>query len=394
MSDSDITFDQQKVFEAIQKYYEGKSVEKISLTRVTGIGGLSSDMHYLKATIDGNEASFIVKSTKVADQVNGKSLGKAREALFYSNLYKDLENYGLACISVLYSEGDIDKCIRVILMEDISSHSVQSGYLFGKHSPHNFDKDLESILAKCPKVPTQKEAAISAYLMALKFHKFYWNDSSIFSKHYLKASDWYSGLGEDLWNDSHNLCVNCWKDIKIKIANNEYSYSWDPEFVEILDSSLGRINWNEYQKEIKSKPFTVIHGDFHPANIMWSWGKKSEGETIILDWEQVGIGFAGQDLGQYLISHVEPSLSNEIEKDLLDAYYKELIENRPDIGDSYSFENLYRDFVEGGSRRFIWLLIIIVYYFPSQFSKYFHDQVYSFCKDHQITKDNVGMPLV
>lgn len=54
-----------------------------------------------------------------------------------------------------------------------------------------------------------------------------------------------------------------------------------------------------------------------------------------LDWEMVGLGSGPQEVAQYVISHMEPSTRRECEKELLDAYYDQLIEGGVDSS-SYS----------------------------------------------------------
>lgn len=374
------------------KLYNTKDFE-LKLSSLAGSGGLSSEMNRLSIKLPLKELSYVVKSTKPNDMVNGKFLGKAREALFYKDLYSQLKEEGLATVDIIYSVGDMEKCDKIIIMEDLTDFAIQSGYLYNNHSPHNWNKDLNSIISKSPFKPTIYESILSAWLMAAKFHRHYWNSKTLIEYDYLKGSSWYQGKDKDVWYESQNMVKNCWTEIKENIKNNKSNFEWNKDLIEIVEASISKIDWDDYQREIKFKPFTLIHGDFHPANLLWSWKNFVRGETIILDWEQVGIGIAGQDLGQFMISHVEPSIWRDKENDLLEKYYSELTENRKDIEDTYSKKDLYFDYINGGSRRFIWLLILLVYYFPKEMSKYFHDQVLAFCFDHSINKENVGMPL-
>ena len=58
----------------------------------------------------------------------------------------------------------------------------------------------------------------------------------------------------------------------------------------------------------------------HPPN---------EGENLPASFqENVGIGSGPQELGQFLISHMDPTLRKEVERELVEHYYQELLRTR------------------------------------------------------------------
>lgn len=386
------------IIDNIYNQDKSKIIEILKLDPLSNIGGLSSFIFRLQIKInDKSDESYkiinmIGKSTKETDLVNGKFLGKAREGLFFSDLYKEID---IPKLNIYYSEGDMENCYKLILMEDLSESSYQGGYLFGKHSPHNWDKDIESITIKDDNKPSLYQSAKIAFETIAMFHKKYWNNAIKLNKSYLKGSEWYQNKGKESWEQSQNMVKDCWIEIKQKIIMNQYYFKWSKSFIDIIDSSINKINWDNYQKEINSKAFTLIHGDFHPANTLWKYEsiENYNGYFIILDYEVVGIGNPAQDLGQFLISHINSKERLPIENDLLEAYYKKLIENT-NIDKEYSFQELKNDYIDFSSRRWIWLFIIITYYYNSNQSwiEYFYNQLNDFFNDHKINEINVNMP--
>lgn len=41
-------------------------------------------------------------------------------------------------------------------------------------------------------------------------------------------------------------------------------------------------------------------------------------KLLLLDWENVGIGSGPQEIGQYLISHMDPSLRAQVEREVVE----------------------------------------------------------------------------
>ena len=68
----------------------------------------------------------------------------------------------------------------------------------------------------------------------------------------------------------------------------------------------------------------MVHGDYHPANQLID-PTSEEVKITSLDWDMVGLGSGPQEVGQYVISHMEPHIRRSCEKELLDAYYAQLV---------------------------------------------------------------------
>ena len=82
---------------------------------------------------------------------------------------------------------------------------------------------------------------------------------------------------------------------------------------------------------------TLIHGDFRPDNLMIS----PDGTHIsTLDWQTVGLGFGGRDVGYFLGLGIETRLRREHERDLVRAYHESLTSH----GANVAFDECMTDY--------------------------------------------------
>eukprot|EP00974_Lingulodinium_polyedra_P033764 3246469-Lingulodinium_polyedra.AAC.1 len=64
-----------------------------------------------------------------------------------------------------------------------------------------------------------------------------------------------------------------------------------------MNQAMASISWERYQEQMKTKPWTLVHGDHHPANIMWIVGDDEDGDyPLLVDFEVVGLGSGPQDI--------------------------------------------------------------------------------------------------
>jgi hypothetical protein len=99
-----------------------------------------------------------------------------------------------------------------------------------------------------------------------------------------------------------------------------------------------------------------------------------------------------QDLGQYVLSNMDPSERRACERELVEAYYKELIRDGVDDTDNL-WEYCWKEYTVGGVERWLWFLI----YFAAQptmtdWAQFFHNQIASFMEDHKLTADDITQP--
>ena len=68
--------------------------------------------------------------------------------------------------------------------------------------------------------------------------------------------------------------------------------------------------------------FTLIHGDYRPDNLMFT----PDGSVVTtLDWQTLGLGLAGRDIGYFLATSLEPEARRAHERELVAAYYETLM---------------------------------------------------------------------
>jgi hypothetical protein len=187
-----------------------------------------------------------------------------------------------------------------------------------------------------------------------------------------------------------------------------------------------------FRAELASRPLTLSHGDFHPANMMIKLPPtaatasaattvtsaatattataataatsadattnttREKASIVMLDFEQIGVGSGPQDLGQYLISHATPADRQLIEVcgGPIDCYYEKLCSLNGNVAATMTKEQCRQEYVEGGLGRWLWFLPVLNSMCPPKMTQYFHDQVLAFLNDHGITSANVPMPRV
>jgi hypothetical protein len=145
----------------------------------------------------------------------------------------------------------------------------------------------------------------------------------------------------------------------------------------------------------------------HPANMLWtppsppppsrpvadgaSAAVPPPARLVLLDWEVVGLGSGPQELGQFAISHWEPSARRAGEAAFVRRYHDGLL--RLGVRD-YPWEACWAEYVAGGVGRWVWLLAVMSDMCPDAALQYFADQLAAFIRDHGVTVASVGMPRV
>lgn len=344
---------------------------------------------------------FIFKLAPEATLERNKNLGNAREAIFYEKLADSFRKANIPTARVIYTEGNMDTGVRSLVMDDLGVIGIQSGHLFGKGTPLNWQVDIAASVARLPTPRTAFEVAARSFVEAAKMHRLFWQDESVLNIPWLRGSDWVRGEGKESWETAQKTAVDYWKTTREKIDNGTCKVNWDSNLLECIEQALKNIDWDAYQEGLKSRPWTLVHGDFHPGNIMWIFAdeEKEEDYPLMLDWEMVGLGSGPQEIAQYLISHMPPADRKRDEDALLHIYYNALVDpanagNASLTAESYSYEDCKKQFAEGGAQRWIWFLPLLSSMCPDMMTQYFQDQVSAFLVDHDLTKDNIGCPRV
>ena len=344
--------------------------------------------------------TLILKQIPPSGKPLAKRLGLAREALFYNELAPRVSSSvtndnNHITPKTYFSWGNMETGEKMVLMEDLSADMIDSGVLFGPGNPNNWSRDLPAMIqASFPKPdtlppPTAAQVTKNTFMAIAKVHAHFWNNHTLFCKEdsWLRGSDWIQGQGQASWEASQSIIQDIWKRPAVQ---ERVQTQWDPIVKSIIEASMKQISWGHYLKCLSErKHFTLVHGDFWPGNIMIS--TKDPDQIQIIDWEMVGLGSGPQDLGQYVLSNMEPSERRACEHDILREYYNELTR----LGvENWSWEECWKEYRLGGLERWIWFLV----YFNGQegplldWAKFFHDQVAAFVKDHDIKPEEIGPP--
>ena len=81
---------------------------------------------------------------------------------------------------------------------------------------------------------------------------------------------------------------------------------------------------------------TLIHGDFRPDNLMIA---PSGSPITTLDWQTIGLGFAGRDLGYFLGLGLETELRRAHERELVATYHEALAAHGVEISLEQCFDD-------------------------------------------------------
>ncbi|GMH38607.1 hypothetical protein BSKO_06491 [Bryopsis sp. KO-2023] len=369
----------------------GTTVTSVSIEPYLNAGGLTSSMKKVSLTGEGDQPlkTLVLKTILKGEKLGvSKGMGLAREALFYNHFGSELSD-DFSLPNVLHAWGDVQTGAKVLLMEDLS-FTTQSGYFFGPGSPLNAGKDLDKIVAEAGG-PTAEEIARLAFISGARLHAKHWNQTQdLVSIPWLMRADWFRGEGREGFEAYQSRAADYWKQIREKIKSDQTGVKWDANLVDIMDASMSKISWERFQEERVapgSFPVTLVHGDFHPANMMFSntGGKQ---QLYVLDWEVVGIGSGPQDIGQYMISHASPDFRRSCEEKLLREYHSELTSQ----GVELTWEACKAEYVLGGAEKWFWMLAYLAGSFPDGMAQYFQDQVAAFVNDHNLTPAMVSQP--
>eukprot|EP01125_Pyxidicula_operculata_P004061 TRINITY_DN1578_c0_g1_i1.p1 TRINITY_DN1578_c0_g1~~TRINITY_DN1578_c0_g1_i1.p1 ORF type:complete len:417 (+),score=97.55 TRINITY_DN1578_c0_g1_i1:23-1252(+) len=409
MSTSEVPTDLNWLIPYLKLSQEDAQAVQLRLEPFEAAGGLTAAMMFLSVDVPGKTGypkRYIYKTTPKHRWEVIQPLGTPREAFFYNEfaqqLFSSSDNFSLP--RVLYAKGVMETGEKILVMEDLSSGGVQSGYFFGPGSPLNWGHDLKQKLSKVPNVDqlTAVDIARATFIEIAKLHKFFWKKEDILKNSFLRGSQWVLGNGRESWEAAQNQAKSMWSAAKKKIESGESKVNWDNNLVQCLDAALVNVNWDDYAQSTQKLPWTLVHGDLHPANCIWLFsedGKNVEnsfgGRPVLVDWEMVGLGSGPQDIAQYLISHMNPKLRKENELSLLKSYYQELTSHTDNEHlKAYTFDECLDEYRRFGAGRWLWFVAYLSSICPDNVVQYFQDQTAAFLTDHNLNQQNIGMPRV
>jgi len=358
---------------------------------------LRKDLRY----VEMSPITLVVKQVTVTTSQGtaiemSKQLGLAREALFYSQLSQHYQLPPNVIPQIHYSHGNYETGEKIVIMEDLDN-AIDSGVLFGPGNPNNWKRDLPTMAAKAGN-PSSKQVAMVTFCEMAKVHATYWQSWSLLSndKSWLRGQNWLQGQGQDSWKASQGMLQNWWKDY-LETEADQPVITWDPRVRKATEKAMNGISWESQLERLHTNGhWTLVHGDFWPGNIMWicsnSSGNEKEDAIKIIDWEMVGLGSGPQELGQYVISNMDPAERRASEKELVEVYHKELKAHLKEDKCCCSWEYCWSEYKVGGVERWLWFLVYFIGNGMGDWAQFFHDQISEFMKDHNLSADDITQP--
>jgi thiamine kinase-like enzyme len=329
----------------------------------------------------------VLKQVSDDKLVFSQSLGLAREALFYSKLTPWLQGKNIVP-EIYYAFGNMETGQKWIVMQDLSlnEQAVDSGIFFGPGNPNNWSRDLEQLVSKIESPPSAHEVASKTFLKMAQIHAKYWLNQDLLEYDWLRGSGWVKGIDLKSFDSSQRIIQDIWKQETKNNAHHQ-KLQWDPVVLASVEKAIQGISWEQHVARLH-RHWTLVHGDFWPGNVLWL---QSDQSVRLIDWEMVGIGSGPQDLGQYVISNMDPDVRRSCESELIQSYWNELqllgVSDLP-------WEYCWHEYTVGGLERWLWFLL----YFLDKdgplekWAQFFHDQISAFMHDHKMTVDMITQP--
>lgn len=358
-----------------------------------GISGATLSMVDIRFADTDETETYAVKTDPESKIARFKTMGLAREGLFYSNLAEQLDEL---VPKAYYSHGDMASGEKVMLMECFSN-SLNVGLVFGPKPPHNWAL-TESLLASlCAGKPGPEEMSATALSLYAKMHARFWQDESLLQHTWLRGVDFAAGSDMQAWESSIGQSADMWKCLSADRKAGATDIKWDDHLVKCIDASFSKVSWNTFQEELRSRPWTLVHGDCHPGNALWVPTSDGKERMVLIDFEMIGIGSPSQEIGQYLISHMPPEDRRKCEKQLVQQYHGELLEELKSRGhqleaDAFTFERCWSEYVAGGAGRWVFFVPLLFELCGVTMGQFFHDQLAAFLKDHIEDSSTCPMP--
>jgi len=370
----------------------GMDVSSASLRNQSKMGGMSGDIKFIDVVLTSGEALALVLKSAGGSQLRA-AVGNAREAFFYNEFAGQLTAAHVP--KCFYAHGNLATGEVVLLMEALED-AVPSGVFFGEAQPNNWAV-REKLPELCAGNPGPEQITSDAFTLYARMHAVYWRDASLCAKHWLRGAAWQAGTGEASWMAAQAQAQGAWARIRPSIESGNSAIRWDMHLVACLDASFSKVDWNAYQAELHARPYTLVHGDAHAHNFMWVGQRTPTARQCLIDFEMVGVGSNGQELGQYVISHVPPHLRRARAKEWVETYHMALLTALREHGKEseaakYTFDACFAEYVMGGAGRWVWFVpVLIAMGLPVPANQYFHDQLAAFLHDHM--PDPAGMPM-
>lgn len=229
----------------------------------------------------------------------------------------------------------------------------------------------------------------SAMALAAHMHAEFWNDTSLLQQPYLKAVPYYHGYGRAGWEAAVAATQKYWQRALRHWDQPSLGVKIKDTVRELVTNSLAKASWSALQQRLHSKDhvFTLTHGDFHAANMLWMAATSSsprpnnEGQLVMVDWSEVGVWEPTTDLGQTMISDLKPEFTRQHALPLIHHYWETLTNLRPELRHTFPFERCWQDFCRSTVERWVFFFALLAGWnpnLPAPLIQWFHDNLESF----------------
>ena len=192
-------------------------------------------------------------------------------------------------------------------------------------------EDLGNLRSIAPGVDCSFDDAVKAFDAAAGFHAKWWDDESLFD------IPWLIDYSDEKYATSISETYSPYIDSFVEKAG-----SYLPKGVEQIIRDLAP-RYAEVVSHSGTRPVTLNHGDYKPANLFFDDSENAESPIVAFDWQVVQRGRAGTDLGQFFLTSFNNNRT-AIEKQLVTGYHDALLD-RGTTG--YSMDELYSDIQVG-----------------------------------------------
>ncbi len=127
-----------------------------------------------------------------------------------------------------------------------------------------------------------------------------------------------------------------------------------PLLVACVDAAICKVQgggWQAIQSELRSRPFTLVHWDFHPTNVLLpppSSATRSSRIGRLWGWAEA------RRSSQLMISHTRPNVRAAVERESVAKYYAQLRAYHPQI--AMTLGQCWEKYVVGGLARWLFFL--------------------------------------
>lgn len=402
-------------------------VHTVCVTHDKDAGGHHGEILRVVAVLDNqSELNLIAKVLRQADP----SQQFDREIFVYRDFLPRLAQQGQHTLfhspKLYFSDYDATIGAKILLLDNIPS--LHCGLFFGDSLPHNQNPSEQSKIQQIPTLFPNISAidlTTNAFQQIARFHGAFWLIQPDSIPSYINGSCWAREIqagsaqlldspGRQQYDAFMSLAVTNWAQLEVKRP----SIKIPPQLIEVIDYALQHSTYERFIQRLASRPYTVIHSDFYPANCLLE--KPHQGSNLevgekdhvgpdglprlfIIDYELTSIGCGPQDLAQWVISHLDPILREQHEEKLLECYYTALKhawkaqfgEEQMDIyAAQYTLDDVKTDYIYGAGK-WLWLLAVCVPFcdgISDSMYQHFVSQLSAFCTHFNIRPDG-NIPL-